>query len=80
MTLKVIKATFDGEVFRPAEPVDIAPNTVVELTVEPTPERQPKGKPGSFFDLAGKLLIDGPPDWSENVDKYLYGEEPRSDR
>ena len=30
-----IEATFDGSVFRPAEPIQLEPNTRVRLTVEP---------------------------------------------
>jgi hypothetical protein len=30
----IIDATFDGEVFRPSQPVQLEPNTPVRLTVE----------------------------------------------
>jgi hypothetical protein len=78
-----IEATFDGEVFRPAQPVALEPNTPVKLTVEPAEPTAPQqeadvkqGKPYSFFDVARSLKIeDAPPDWSANVDKYLYGEQ-----
>ena len=77
-----IEATFDGEVFRPSQPVPLEPNTPVKLAVEtaapPTPQAEAsiqKGKPYSFFDVARSLRIeDGPPDWSI-FDKYLYGEQ-----
>ena len=29
----------------------------------------------SFLETAESLQLDGPSDWSENLDKYLYGEE-----
>jgi predicted DNA-binding antitoxin AbrB/MazE fold protein len=74
----VINATFDGSVFRPTEPVRLQPNTSVELTVKPLPAAPAKA--GSFLQVARSLKIQGPPDWSENVDNYLYGEEPSSDR
>jgi hypothetical protein len=78
-----INATFDGEVFRPSQPVALEPNTAVTLTVETaappraTEEASVKtGNPYSFFDVARSLQItDGPPDWSANIDKYLYGEQ-----
>lgn len=78
-----IAATFDGEVFRPTQPVALAPNTAVTLTVEPAAlpiiAEEPsatKAKPYSFFDVARSLQIpDGPPDWSANIDKYLYGDD-----
>jgi hypothetical protein len=28
----------------------------------------------SFIDTALALDLDGPPDWSENLEEYLYGE------
>jgi hypothetical protein len=78
----VIDATFDGEVFRPTQPVELQPNTPVRLTFEANSSQenaQPPGpvmgKPYSFFELARSMKLEGPPDWSANVDKYLYGEE-----
>lgn len=78
----IVEATFDGEVFRPTQPVPLEPNTSVKLTVEtttpphPNEETNRKSAPYSFFEVASSLKIeDGPPDWSANVDKYLYGEQ-----
>ena len=68
-----IEATFDGAVFRPLGPVALAPNTQVRLTVEPLPDGLKKA--GSFLGTARALNLEGPPDWSANLDKYLYGEE-----
>jgi hypothetical protein len=78
-----IEATFDGEVFRPKQPVSLEPNTPVKLTVESSAPSAPQEQLGvktvkshSFFDVARSLRIeDGPPDWSANIDKYLYGEQ-----
>jgi len=77
-----IEATFDGEVFRPSQPVALEPNTPVTLTVEAAPNKasgevvEKTSKPYSFFDVARSLQItDGPSDWSANIDKYLYGEQ-----
>lgn len=78
-----IEAMFDGEVFRPRQPVALEPNTAVKLTVEtstssnsPGGPVEKRGKRYSFLDAARSMRIeDGPPDWSANVDKYLYGEE-----
>ena len=82
-----IDATFDGEVSRPSQPVALEPNTPVKLTVETASppkvddEQSAKtGKPYSFFEVARSLRIeDGPPDWSANIDKYLYGERLHSE-
>lgn len=85
-----IDATFDGEVFRPSQPVALEPNTPVKLTIETAPppaseenSSVKQGQPYSFFDTLKSMRIDGPPDWSANIDKYLYGhlhdEEPDGD-
>jgi predicted DNA-binding antitoxin AbrB/MazE fold protein len=68
---KTLEAIFDGEVLRPDEPIELEPNTRVRLTIEPidTSEQQPK----SFLQTARSLNLQGPPDWSERLDEYLYG-------
>ena len=70
---KTLEATFDGEVLRPDEPLELEPNTRVRLTIESmtAPEKQPK----SFLRTARSLNLEGPPDWSERLDDYLYGME-----
>jgi hypothetical protein len=72
--VKTIDATFDGIVFRPAEPISLEPNTRVRLTVEtPMPSTEPTA---SFLDTACSLDLEGPADWSANFHRYLYGEDP----
>jgi hypothetical protein len=68
-----IEATFDGSVFRPTEPLSLAPNTPVRLTIEPLPSKPIQ--PASFLRTARSLHLEGPPDWACNLDKYLYEEE-----
>ncbi len=68
------EATFDGEVFRPTTSVDLAPNTLVQLTVTVT-RPEAKGQPQSFFAVAKSLKLSGPTDWSSRLDDYLYGGE-----
>jgi hypothetical protein len=71
--VKSIDATFDGIVFRPAEPFLLKPNTQVRLTVEtPEPATEPAA---SFLDTASSLNLEGPVDWSANLHRYLYGED-----
>jgi hypothetical protein len=68
-----LNATFDGEVFRPEEPVSLSPNTQVRITVElATPNSGRKKK--SFLDTARSLKLQGPPDWSSRFEEYLYGD------
>lgn len=69
-----LEATFDGEVFRPATAVDLAPNTHVQLTVTVTPP-QARTPNQSFFAVAKSLKLSGPADWSSRLDDYLYGDE-----
>jgi hypothetical protein len=76
--MTTIEATFDGNVFRPAGPVPLPPNTPVRLTIEPLAAKPPK--PASFLATARSLNLEGPPDWANNLDKYLYGEEDRGAR
>ena len=72
---RTIEATFDGSVFRPAEPVRLEPNTRVRLTVEPVSSGSSES--GSFLRTARSLNLEGPPDWATNLHKYLYGlDEP----
>ena len=65
---KTLHATFDGEVLRPEEPVPLAPNTRVRITILDVEDQPP-----SVLDVAQSLNLEGPPDWSERFDEYLYG-------
>jgi hypothetical protein len=64
---KRIEAVFDGLTLRPDKPLELAPNTRVRLTIEslPTP-----GKAGSFLRTARTLGLNGPRDWSSNLEDY----------
>ena len=64
-------ATFDGEVLRPDQPVPLAPNTRVRLTIETT---EPEPEITSFLQTAQALNLDGPADWSTRLEEYLYDE------
>jgi predicted DNA-binding antitoxin AbrB/MazE fold protein len=68
---KTLEATYDGEVLRPDEPLELEPQTRVQITIETIPE--PKENSRSFLDVAASLNLDGPADWSENFEQYLYG-------
>ncbi len=60
MTRK-IKAVFDGETLRPEEPLDLAPNTRVRVTIE---KSSPAESSMSFLRTARSLKLDGSADWS----------------
>lgn len=68
---QTLEAIFDGTVLRPIEPLILEPNTRVRITVES--EQSPELKTRSFLQTARSLNLDGPSDWSERIEDYLYG-------
>ena len=68
---QTLEAIFDGTVLRPIEPLILEPNTRVRITVES--EQSPELKKRSFLQTARSLNLDGPSDWSERIEDYLYG-------
>ena len=74
---QTLEATFDGEVFRPTETVELKPDTRVRLIVTITPPAA--DAPKSFLRVARSLKLTGPADWSSQIDDYLYGEAKLGD-
>lgn len=70
---QTLEAVFDGNVILPDEPIALEPNTRVRVVIETVDETQ--AKPVSFLRAARSLKLDGPADWSTNLDNYLYGDE-----
>ncbi len=60
--MKTLYATFDGQVLRPEDPLEIPANTRVRLTIESAGEAA--SAPTSFLRTARAQQLDGPPDWS----------------
>jgi predicted DNA-binding antitoxin AbrB/MazE fold protein len=75
---RTIQAVFDGEVLRPQEPLDLKPETRVQITIQSLPDQENNGT-RSFLDLAASLNLEGPSDWSENLEQYLYGTRGHAD-
>ena len=71
--VQTMEALFDGTVLRPDKPLPIKANTRVRITVETLPAEEQR--PRSFLRTARSLKLEGPADWSANLDHYLYGEE-----
>lgn len=69
-----IEAVFDGKVLQLDEPLALAPNTRVRITVEAI-EPHPSAST-SFLRTARSLRLDAPADFATHVDAYLYGETP----
>ena len=69
-----IEAVFDGKALQPEEPLELAPNTRVRITIEAV--EPAAGTSFSFLRTARSLNLDAPPDFATNLDSYLYGEDP----
>jgi len=71
--IQTLDALFDGETLIPETPLHIKSGTRVRIIVESLlPEAKTTRK--SFLQTAKSLELQGNPDWSENIDQYLYGE------
>lgn len=75
--IKTIEAIFDGTVFRPTEKVDLEPETHVRIMIEAI--ELAKDQHPSFLRMARSLRLEGPPDWSSNLETYLHGGERNHD-
>jgi len=62
---------FDGKVFLPEDPVEFKPNTHVMATIEQIDTA--RNKKDSFIHTAMNIKLEGPEDWSERLEEYLYG-------
>ena len=71
--IQIVEAIFDGTTFHPTAPLDIEAGTRVRITVESVPPEIP-AKRKSFLQTAKALRLEGAPDWSANLDHYLYGD------
>jgi hypothetical protein len=67
---KTFHAIFDGKVLYPEEELDLEPDTRYIVTIE----SEEKGE-CDLWDTLARLAgtIEGPKDWSEEHDHYLYG-------
>ena len=70
---ETIEALYDGSVLRPVEPLTLEPNTRVWIVIEIVPPTTEM--PLSFLRTARSLNLDGPSDWSANLEDYLYGDK-----
>lgn len=55
--------------------IEFVPGTSVEIILLGSEINPQKKERGALFRKLSQIKIDGPPDWSANVDKYLYGPE-----
>ncbi|GAB4306322.1 MAG: hypothetical protein Fur0025_48350 [Oscillatoriaceae cyanobacterium] len=71
MNNQEITAIFDGQSLQLESPLNLEVGTRVKITVETL--LAPKDTPKTFLQTAQSLQLQGDPDWSENIDQYLYG-------
>lgn len=70
---QALQAVFDGTALQLEEPLNLAAGTRVIIIIESVLPNDVKS-PKSFLETAQSLQLQGEPDWSENIDQYLYGE------
>jgi len=65
---RTIEAIFDGMIFRPLEPLELPPNTRVQLTIST------ENPADELFTLAAdsETSTEPPEDTSEDLNKYIY--------
>jgi hypothetical protein len=73
---KTFHVVFDGKVLHPEEELDLKPDTRYIITIE----RDERVEGDSLWDVLSKLAgtVEGPQDWSEEHDHYLYGTSKRA--
>jgi hypothetical protein len=70
---QLLKATYDGKVFRPAEPVNLQPNSDVQILVTTPDEKRTENPKKSLLRAVAAMNLKGPTDWSEHFEDYLNG-------
>ena len=70
---KTLHAIFDGKVLKPENAANLEPNVRYLVTIEP--ERKEETGKQSLWDVLSEFsgTVEGPEDWSEEHDHYLYG-------
>jgi len=59
-----------------ANSIDVTHEQVmIDAEIDKIPLTEQPLKWGSFLQVARSLEVEGPPDWSENIDDYLYGDK-----
>jgi predicted DNA-binding antitoxin AbrB/MazE fold protein len=71
---QILEAVFDGAVLRPDTPLELEQGARVRITIEAVtpPVAEEESQARSFLRTARSLQLEGPPDWSANLDEYLY--------
>jgi|SRR5215213_5594394 len=72
---RTLHARYDGEALHPEEPLPIAPETRLLITVDTEEDQEPEvasesaqeSSPYAFLDVLRSLRLEGPPDWSQSM-------------
>lgn len=78
--IKTLHAVFDGKVLKPEESVDLEQDVRYLVIIE---QKDAIIDKSSLWDILDEFsgIVEGPEDWSEEHDHYLYGtpkqEKPR---
>ena len=70
--VQTLEALFDGKSLHFDTPLPLKANTRVRVTLETLPAEKQISR--SFLKTASSLKLEGPSDWSANLEHYLYGE------
>ncbi|WP_439637836.1 antitoxin AF2212-like protein [Gloeomargarita lithophora] len=71
---QTIGAVFEKGILYPEEPLELEEGTRVKIKIEIVSPAK-INKPQSFLQTARCLQLEGPSDWSENLDQYLHGKD-----
>jgi hypothetical protein len=76
---RTVPVVFDGEVFRPTEPVDLPPNVRAEVVIpDDRAEQEPARSPRAIQRILDRArAMDLPSDLAAQHDHYLYGTPKR---
>ncbi len=75
---RTVYVVFDGDVLRPEEPLELAPNGRYRVTIEEAAAEGETGRePGILDDLLDLAQDFGIPDLAAQHDHYLYGTPKR---
>ena len=74
---RTITVVFDGEVFRPREPVDLPANSEYQLTVDESEPLDTGASPGAFDAILALAQHLGVADLAEQHDHYAHGTPKR---
>ncbi|TVP64224.1 MAG: hypothetical protein EA343_05785 [Nodularia sp. (in: Bacteria)] len=71
--MQELEAIFDGTALQLEAPLNLSAGTRVRIIIESVlPNEQKPTK--TFLQTAKSLQLQGEPNWSEQIDQYLYGE------